>query len=505
VVKHSIRIGGENDSRLVIECRDKAVKMTVGRHNSNFLDKKDSDIIGQLISDSGLQQEVDATSLQYEKLVQYYCSDWDFLLSRAEVNGLLVIVDGGKVSVKAPDTGSAAELKLTYGVDLIELHADIDARSQLTQVESSSWDPVTQKLITDSAAPQSLNAQGDLDSGKLAEVLGIKSYQLQTAGSLQQAELKDWAEAQQVKAGLARIRGRMKFQGSARARPGTLIELEGVGNHFNGNVFASSVNHVISQGNWSTEAGFGLAPEWFAEQRDLVAPSAAGLLPGVDGLQIAVVEKLDEDPAGEPRIKVSLPVLQAETPGIWARLANFYASDAFGAFFIPEIGDEVLLGYLNSDPNNPVVLGSLYSSKRKPPYELSADNFTKAIVTRSKLKLEFDDDGKAISLITPGDNRVIISDDARSILLQDQNGNKVELNDGGIVLDSPGDISISAKGKITLDATAEISLSAKADVSAKGMNVNLEAQTGLTAKGNATAELSASGQTTVKGAMVMIN
>lgn len=506
VVKHSIKISGDNDSRLVIECRDKTVKMTVGRHNSNFIDKTDSDIIAQLITDyPDLQKDVDSTTVKHGELVQYYCSDWDFLLARAEVNGLLVIVDSGKVSVKAPDTSSSAELKLTYGNDLIELHADIDARSQLAKVESASWDPATQKLIKDSAAPQVLNKQGDLDSAKLADVLGVKTFQLQTSGSLQQPELKGWAEAQQQKAGLARIRGRMKFQGNARARPGSQIELEGVGEHFKGSVYVSSVNHQISDGNWITEVGFGMAPDWFAEQRDLMAPPAAGLLPGVDGLQVGVVQQLDADPAGEPRIKVTLPVLQAETPGVWARLANFYASNGFGAFFIPEIGDEVLLGYLNNDPNNPVVLGSLYSSQRKPPYELTADNFTKAIVTQSTLKLEFDDDKKVISLITPGGNQVVISDEGKSILLQDQNDNKVELGPDGIILDSPKDISIKAQGKIDLTATGAISASSKADVGIEGMNVNCEAQTGFSAKGNATAELSASGQTTVKGAMVMIN
>jgi Rhs element Vgr protein len=505
IVKHGIKISGDNDSRLIIECRNKAVKLTVGRRNANYVKQKDSEVLQALIDKQGLKNNVDATSFEYEELVQYYCSDWDFLLSRAEINGLLVIADGDTVSVKKPDTSTAAELQLTYGDDLIELHADMDARSQYAKVSSVSWDPVKQETLKEEVAPAKLNDQGDLTSQKLSDVLGLDSFRIQTQSRLEQPALKAWADGQQVKSGLARIRGRMKFQGSAVAKPGTLIELAGVGAHFNGSVFVSAVNHQISQGNWITEAVFGMAPDWFAEQRDLVAPPAAGLLPGVDGLQIGVVDKLDEDPAGEPRIKVKLPVLEAEAPGVWARLANFYASDGFGAFFIPEIGDEVLLGYLNSDPNNPVVLGSLYSSKRKPPYDLSADNFTKAIVTQSKLKLEFDDDKKIISLITPGDNQVIISDDGKSILLQDQSGNKVELNDGGIVLDSPKDISITAKGKIILDATGEICVSSQADVSASGMNVNLEAQTGLTAKGNATAELSASGQTTVKGAVVMIN
>lgn len=73
------------------------------------------------------------------------------------------------------------------------------------------------------------------------------------------------------------------------------------------------------------------------------------------------------------------------------------------------------------------------------------------------------------------------------------------------MLDSPKDISITAQGKITIEAMDAIDMSAQADVSVKGLNVNHEANVGFVAKGNASAELSASGQTTVKGAMVMIN
>lgn len=506
VVKHGIKISGDNYSRLVIECRDPAVAMCVGRKNANYIDAKDSDVIATLIANySGLSSDVEATTTQYKELVQYYCSDWDFMLSRAEANGLLVCCEDGKLTVKAPQTDAAAQLKVSYGQDLMEFHADLDARSQLSQVSGTSWDPKDQAIVQEQVKPQSLNAQGDLTAADLAKVLNLSDFRLQTAAPLEKSALKDWATGQQIKAGLARIRGWMKFQGSAKAKLGELIELEGVGNRFNGNVFVSSVNHDIANGNWITAVEFGMAPDWFAEQRDLVAPPAAGLLPGVEGLQIGVVKKLDADPDGQHKVQVSLPLLQAETEGVWARLANFYASNSFGAFFIPEIGDEVVLGYLNNDPSNPVILGSLYSSKLPPPYDLSADNFTKALVTKSELKVEFDDDKKVVTILTPAGNTIVISDDAKSILLQDQNNNKVELSESGIVLDSPKDISITAKGKISLDATGEIDVSSKADVSVKGMNVNNTADVGFTAKGSASAEISASGQTTVKGAMVMIN
>lgn len=505
VVKHGIKIDGNNESRLIIECRDEAVKLTVGRKNANYVDSKDSDIISKIASNAGLSSDVTATNTQNKELVQYYCTDWDFILSRSEVNGYVVTVEDGKLTVKKPETNGSPVLTVKYGQDLFELNADLDSLSQLASVKTVAWDIKTQAAIESKASTETLNKQGDLDSTTLAKVIGLDTFTMQTATSNEESELKDWAKAQQIKSGLARIRGRAKFQGSAKAVPGKLIELVGVGDHFNGNAFISAVQHKLQDGDWMTEAEFGMSPEWFAERRDLVSPPAAGLLPGVEGLQIGVVKKLDEDPDGEYKIQVSVPVMQAETDGVWARLGKFYASEEVGAFFIPEIGDEVVLGYINNDPSYPVILGSLYSSKRKPAYEITGENYTKALVTKSKLKLEFDDEKKIITVTTPANNKIVISDDGKSILLQDQSDNKLQLDENGISLDSPKDIKLTAKGKISIDAMDKIEITSKSDVKVSGLNVNHEAQVGFVGKGSASAELSASGQTTVKGAMVMIN
>ncbi len=506
VVKHSMKITGENYSRLLIECRDKAVAMTVGRKNANYVDSKDSDIFSTLIGNySGLTADVTATDTEHGELVQYYCTDWDFLLSRAEVNGSVVIVDDAKVTVAPPDVSSSAVLSVSYGVDLMEFHAEMDARSQYSQVSGACWDPSTHEVVEQTAGVETLNEQGNLSSSDLAEVLGLSSFQLQTPVSMESTALKEWAHSQQVKSGLSRITGRMRFQGSAKAKPGTLIELAGVGERFNGNVFVSAVAHEIVDGNWTTDVEFGMSPQWFAERRDLTAPPAGGLVPGIEGLQIGIVTKLDGDPDGQNRIQVKVPLLQAETIGVWARLATFYASSGFGEFFIPEIDDEVILGYLNNDPAHPVILGSVYSAKHTPPYELAADNNIKAVVTRSDLKLEFDDENKVITVTTPAGNKLIISDQDKSILIQDQTDNKIELSTSGITIDSPKDISISATGKMSLSSNGEMSLSSSADLKASGLNVEASADVGLTAKGGASAEVSAGGNTTIKGAMVMIN
>ncbi|SEQ95625.1 Rhs element Vgr protein [Nitrosomonas sp. Nm51] len=506
VIRHSIKIDGDNYSRLIVYCKDHAVAMTVGRKNANFVDAKDSDIMTQLINSySNVSADVAVTKTQFKELVQYYCTDWDFLLTRAEVNGCLVTVDAGTISIRAPQVTGEAQLTVTYGIDLMAFDADLDAFAQYGTVKATAWDPSTQAVSEAQAGPVSLNSQGNIDSAELARVIGPDYFRLQTDIPLDNTALSDWVNGQQIKSGLARIRGSAAFQGSARAKIGTLIEIKGINDRFNGNVLVTQVRHRIVSGNWVSEIEFGLSEKWFTEQHAIEAPLASGFVPGIRGLQIGVVKKLDADPDGQYRIQVSIPVMQADAEGVWARLAGFYASGDVGAFFIPEVGDEVIIGYLNSDPAYPIILGSLYSSNRKPPYEITAENNTKAIVTRGKLKVEFDEEKKVITLITPNNNQIVINDDQKSLFLQDQNNNKVELSPGGITLDSPKDIKISAKGKVTIDAVDNVEVTSQADINGSGLNVNLQANVGLTAKGNATAELSASGQTTVKGAMVMIN
>ena len=222
-------------------------------------------------------------------------------------------------------------------------------------------------------------------------------------------------------------------------------------------------------------------------------------------LHSAVVKKLDGDPLKEQRIQVELPWLNGMSKLLWARMAAMYATGGMGTFFLPEPGDEVLVGFMNQDPGHPVILGSLYGAKHQPPYEYEAKNNTKAIVTREKMRIEFDEEKKIITVSTPRKNTVELSDDGKRIRLTDENKNEITMDKNGITLSSAKDITLKAKGNITMDATMKLSGTAKQDVSLEGLNVKVQAKVGATVKGNATAELSASGQTTVKGAMVMIN
>ena len=102
IIKHSIKIR-ESASVLVIECRDEAVKATLGRKSKYYYESTDSDIIEEILGAYSLETDVTATSHAHAELVQYDSSDWDFALLRGQANGLLCSVDDGKVSFFEPD------------------------------------------------------------------------------------------------------------------------------------------------------------------------------------------------------------------------------------------------------------------------------------------------------------------------------------------------------------------------------------------------------------------
>ncbi len=304
IVKHGLRARSQHASQLVVTCYDKAVKMTLGRKNAYYLKQKDSDVIDKVIGAAGLAKDVAATSTEHEEIVQYYATDWDFILTRAEINGLIVLVEAGKVTVQAPEVSGTPELVVTFGDEIQDLDAEIDARSQLAAVQGIAWDMASQKVISGDSKEPTVNEQGNLTGKKLSEVVGLASFGLQTTVALPEAMLKNWANAQLLKSRLARIRGKVSFLGNAQPQPGKLIELAGTSKRFDGNAFVTGVRHLLEGGVWTTEVAFGLAPRWFTEEQpDIEAPLAAGLLPGIHGLHIGKVKKIDNDPEGQTRVR----------------------------------------------------------------------------------------------------------------------------------------------------------------------------------------------------------
>lgn len=491
ITKHSIQAKKDRSSMLILELKDPAVKMTIGRKSKYYEETTDSDIIEEIIDSYGLEKEVESTTVQHTEMVQHHVTDWDFIATRAEVNGKLLFVDDGKISVKAPDLSADPLLELAYGHNVYEFEAGMDARDQYSAVISSSWDMTNQEIVEGEGSDPGITEQGNLPASDLADVAGPEELYLRHTGRVANDELAAWSDAQLLRSRLSKIKGKVKIAGYSEIKPGHIIELAGFGDRINGVAFVSSVAHRVSSNTpWFTEIEFGLDKDWFINlYDDIVDKPAGGLLPPVSGIQIGIVTNIHEDPDGEERIRVRLPIIDNENEGVWARLATPEAGSERGWVFRPEINDEVVVGFLNDDPRDPVILGSLFSSAKPSPTPSGEDNNIKGITTRSGMKLSFDDDKISITLQTPNGNSFVISEDEGAINIEDENGNKVNLTSDGVTLESAADINLKASG----------------DVNIEGVNINIKSQAQLKAEGSAGAEVSSSGQTAVKGSVVMIN
>ena len=489
VIRHGIKVRS-NTSVLVIECRDKAVKTTVACKNKYFKNMKDSEVMEEIIDTYGVDKEVSATTITHKHLVQYNSTDWDFMLCRADANGLLCTTDNGKIKIGKPNFSAATKLTIQYGATIHDLDAEIDARLQYKSVKGSTWRHTDQNLLDSTEAEDpSVPDAGNLTAATLANVINEKEFRLLHSGQMDEPELQAWVNAKMLRHRLAKIRGKVRTDGTAVVTPGDLIQLNGIGERFQGKLFVTGVSHRIEKGVWQTVFQFGVDPEWFAQTYNVQQPLAGALLPGVQGLQVGIVTQLKDDPDGEDRIQLRIPVIHNADEGIWCRVSSLDAGKNRGMFFRPEIGDEVIVGFVNNDPRHAIVLGMLNSSAKPAPLKAKDENHEKGYVSRGDLKLLFHDEEKSIKISTPGGNKLILTESDKKIHIEDQHGNKIILSQDGIAIESIKDLTLKAAENIKTE----------------GNNITVKGSARTKVEGAAGAELSSGATTIVKGSTVMLN
>ena len=156
---------------------------------------------------------------------------------------------------------------------------------------------------------------------------------------------------------------------------------------------------------------------------------------------------------------------------------------------MPEISDEVVVGFMNNDPNQPVILGMLHSSKNSAPLDPESANDKKGYVSRSEIKIIIDDGEKSITIETPGGNIFSMNDTDKKISLEDSNGNKITMEQSGITIESASALTLKAGSTLSISAPQ---LSAKADGALK-------------LEGGGSTTVSSSGTMTIQGSVVSIN
>lgn len=483
-------IGIKNDhTELNVEAKDETFKMTINKGNRYFTDKIDSDIAEQLLEENGLtDREIESSSPLHKQLVQSNISDWDFMIGRIDVCGMFCVIDNSKISIRKPDLNAESKLKLTYGDDILDLNAEMDARTQNTEVRTSFWDFITQTILTGESEPVNISGESSITSDDLASVAN-KPYEMRSPVTLKQEELKSIADAKKTRQSLSKIKGTVKYQGIRKVLPGDFITINGIGTNFSGKIFVSAIYHEFAEGDWTTQATLGWKEDFFAEQiNPSNAASATGQISGIQGLQAGVVTDII-DSNGEYRVKIRLPAVNENEEGVYARVATLDAGKNRGTFFRPEIGDEVIVGFMNNDVSHPVILGMLHSSIMASPFEPKSGNNEKGYVSRSGIKLVFDDGAPSVKIETPGGRIFELDDSENTITITDGTGNKILMETSGI--------TVEAAINLTLKAGATLSLAApQLAIKADGI-MSVEGSGGLSVKSG--------GVTEIQGSLVKIN
>ncbi len=495
IIRHRIKSRNAESSVLVIECKHAALKMCGGRKTAYFEKKDDKAILTSLFNECSVGGSLSCKGnfVESESTMQFDVSNWDFFRLRSKANSKIILFDGDKVIVQDAELGSPVKTFM-YGQNILEFESEADAENLFSKVEGFSWDSDKQEVVKVSGKPASFK-QLENSGVKISDLEGVLSVEnsLFHGGEVSKDELTSWGASKADIASLSKIKGRIKVSGDSSINIGDVISIKGVGNKFSGNVLVSAIRHELNNFGWVTHIQFGLNSDWYSS-KEFNSPPAGNLLPSVNGLQIGKVLKIDGDE--KYRIQVALPVAGAEVK-VWARMIFEDAGNKRGKIFWPEKDDEVIIGFLNSDPRNPIVLGSLFSKKNVPPIKPDPKNPEKGIITKEEIKIIINDEDKSVNIETPGGNSIILDDKKKSIILEDQNKNSIKLEKSGI--------SIVSKGDINIEASKKVNIKSKMDLGLEGMNIKNTAKAKFSAEGKAGAELTTSAIAVVKGSMVKIN
>ena len=152
----------------------------------------------------------------------------------------------------------------------------------------------------------------------------------------------------------------------------------------------------------------------------------------INGVVSAIVTN-NNDPEHLGRVRVNFPWLAEESESYWAKVASFMAGNDRGSFFLPEVGDEVLVAFEHGDINFPYVIGALWNGEDTPP-ESNSDgrNNIKKIKTRSGHEIVFDDSEsqEKIVITSKSGHHIILDDTAggEKIVIEDKNGNSIKMD-----------------------------------------------------------------------------
>lgn len=193
------------------------------------------------------------------------------------------------------------------------------------------------------------------------------------------------------------------------------------------------------------------------------------------GVVVGIVTN-NQDPDGGGRVKVRFPWLSDTEESFWARIAVPMAGGGRGTYFLPEVDDEVLVGFEHGDLRFPYVLGSLWNGKDAPPADNGdGKNNVRVIKSRSGhvIKLNDEDGKETIEIVDKsGKNSIVIDTAENTLTLTSDKDIKLSAPQGKIALDAKN-IELKSSADTKVESGAGMDVKASATLNIKGATVNI--------------------------------
>ncbi|NYI03895.1 VgrG-related protein [Allostreptomyces psammosilenae] len=499
----------------VVRGMDAAHRLFRGRRVASYQNMTVSDICRAVAQRAGLRPgKVNVPGPVLEHVAQPGVSDWEFLHGLAEEAGAQAYVRDGQLHVTMPTAASGAPdastrsaqspLVLEMGVNLLRCRAGVTAAEQVKTVEVRGWDVHTKRALVGQAdAGRADTLQLPLTPAEVSAPFGKASYVVTDTPYTEQAQVDQAAKAlaQRIAGSFAELEA--VIRGNPRVRSGTAVALSGVGAPFEGRYTVTSARQVFDSRRgyetWITVSGH--------QERSLFGLTAGGTGPATvrgagprwPGLVSGTVTDT-KDPERLGRVKVRFPWLSDDYASDWARTAQFAGASGQEAF-VPEVGEEVLVGFEQGHLDRPYVLAGLYNGKDRPTREGGElIDRTSGVVNRRSFALHGRDRVELHDAATGARGVRLLSGDGKLTINLDRSATS-------IVVHSDGTVEIDATDRVTVKAGSGVRVDAgNGPLDLSGESVSVTARTGVQVDGGSgQLKLSTGGAVDVKGAQVAVN
>ena len=366
----AVEQGAAGRHELVVSGYDMAHRLTQAPKRRTFQQMSDADIARRIAAEFSLDADVDGAAGKHEHVLQSNETDLAFLQRRAARIGFDCWVTDKTLHFKRKPVGDGQPPTLRWGENLQRFSVRFSATERCDEVVTRGWDPLGKRSVVGHAR--------EGDAGTDAPAAAELAQAARTAfGTVQryatsfpvadQTEADALAQSLMLRASGDEVHVRGEAQGNPQIGAGVKVKIERVGARLSGTYLITSVTHLYGS-NRPYVTRFVCGGKEPRALTDLVASrssarsgGASGVAGGLGaGLVVAQVTNND-DPEKLGRVKVKFPALTEDDESNWARVAAPGAGPSRGMQWLPEINDEVLVGFELGDTNRPVVLGGLWN------------------------------------------------------------------------------------------------------------------------------------------------